>query len=136
MRAWIPVTGHIFARIWRFFTPNPADFLITPMFRFLWQLSFILSAVGMGYLMIESFWRYLDKTGKVWGSLNRSSYGVYVIHVILIGVFGTLLLNTGLPALVKYPLTFILTYVGSNLVVLGYQAVVRSLKAGRAKAVV
>lgn len=129
--SWLPVTGHIFARLWPFFTPNPAEFLITPMYRFLWHLSFYLSALVMGYVMIESFRRYLDKTGKVWSELNRNSYGVYIIHVILIGVFGTLLLNTGLPALVKYPLTFVLTYVGSNLVVSGYRAVVRSLKSTR-----
>ncbi len=43
------------------------------------------------YVMIESFWRYLDKTGRLWSELSRNSYGVYIIHVIVIGIFGTLL---------------------------------------------
>jgi hypothetical protein len=35
--------------------------------------------------MIETFWRYVDKTGRIWGTLNQNSYGVYINHVILIG---------------------------------------------------
>ncbi len=118
--AWLPVTGHIFARLWPFFYPNPAEFPITPLYRLIWHFSFYLSVLCLMYVMIVSFWLYLDKTGKTWSELNRNSYGVYVIHVIMVGVFGTLLLNTGLPALVKYPLLIILTYVGSNLLVSAY----------------
>jgi hypothetical protein len=78
--------------------------------------------------MIESFWRYLDKTNSVWSELNRNSYGVYIIHVILIGLFGTLLLNTSLPALVKYHLLIISTYGVSNLVVSVYRSLIQMLK--------
>jgi peptidoglycan/LPS O-acetylase OafA/YrhL len=85
----------------------------------------------MQYIMIESFWRYFDKTGRVWRELNRNSYGVYIIHVILIGVFGTLLLNTNLPTLAKYPLLIVSTYVGSNLVVSAYRSLVQSVKPRR-----
>jgi surface polysaccharide O-acyltransferase-like enzyme len=80
------------------------------------------------YVMVESFRRYFDKTGRIWAELNRNSYGVYIIHVIVIGVFGTLLLNLSLPALVKYPLLILLTYVASNLVVLGYRSLVQGMK--------
>jgi surface polysaccharide O-acyltransferase-like enzyme len=129
--AWLPVTGHIFARLWPFFYPNPVEFQVTPLYRLVWHLSFYLALLCMQYLMIESFWRYLDKPGKLWGVLSRNSYGVYIIHVILIGVFGTLLLNTGLPALVKYPLLIVATYLTSNLLVSGYRAVTRSFKTSR-----
>ncbi|MFC1936028.1 acyltransferase family protein [Chloroflexota bacterium] len=129
--AWLPVTGHIFARLWPFFYPNPAEFPITPLYRLLWHLSFYLSALCMAYVLIESFWRYLNKTGKIWGELNRNSYGVYIIHVIIIGIFGTLLLNTNLPALAKYPLLIVSTYVGSNLVVSVYRSLVQAMKSSR-----
>ena len=76
----------------------------------------------MAYLMVETFWRYVYKSSKLWRTLSQNSYGVYIIHVILIGIFGTLLLNTSLPALVKYLLLIILTYVGSNLLVSAYYA--------------
>ena len=120
--AWIPITLHIFARIWPFFYPEGFD--ISPLYRLTWHFSFYLSLLCLLYIMVESFWRYLDKTGEVWDELNRNSYGVYIIHVIMIGVFGTLLLNLNLPALVKYPLLILSTYLGSNLLVSGY----RSLK--------
>jgi surface polysaccharide O-acyltransferase-like enzyme len=120
---WLPVTVHIFARLWPFFTPNPAAFEITPLYHLIWWLSFHSGALAMVYLMVETFWRYVDRPGKLWRTLSQNSYGVYIIHVILIGIFGTLLLNTGLPALAKYPLLIISTYAGSNLLVSAYYAV-------------
>ncbi len=124
--AWLPMTGHIFARIWPFFYPE--GFPITPLYRLIWWASFYLSLLVMIYLMIESFRKYLDKTGRIWYELNCNSYGVYLIHVIVIGIFGTLLLNLNLPALAKYPLVILTTYLGSNLVVSAYRAQVQAIK--------
>ena len=124
--AWLPMTGHIFARIWPFLFPE--GFPITPLYRLIWWVSYYLSLLVMMYLMIESFRRYLDKTGSIWGELNRNSYGVYIIHVIMIGIFGTLLMNTNLPALAKYPFLIVATYVVSNLVVSAYRALERVIK--------
>jgi hypothetical protein len=129
--AWIPVTVHIFARLYPIFYPE--GFSITPLYRLIWYLSFHLSLLCMAYLMVESFWRYLDSAGRIWSELNRNSYGVYIIHVIVIGVFGTLLLNLHLPALAKYPLLVVSTYLGSNLVVSLYRSLVQYLRANRAK---
>lgn len=113
--AWIPVSAHIGARLYPIFFPEAMAF--TPLYRLVWWLSFYLALVPMVYVMIESFRRYLDRTGRLWAELNRNSYGVYIIHVIVIGVFGTLLLGTNLPALVKYPILIVSTYLGSNLLV-------------------
>jgi peptidoglycan/LPS O-acetylase OafA/YrhL len=129
--AWLPVTGYIFARLWPFFYPNPAEFPITPLYRLIWHLSFYLALLCLMYVMIESFWRYLDKTGKVWSELNRNSYGVYIIHVIVIGVFGTLLLNLNIPAVVKYLILITSTYVSSNLIVSGYRSLVQTIGSNR-----
>ncbi|MGD2162140.1 MAG: acyltransferase [Anaerolineales bacterium] len=129
--AWIPVTGHIFARIYPFFFPQ--GFEITPLYRLIWHASFYLSLVVMVYVMVESFRLYITKPGSLWKALNRNSYGVYIIHVIMIGIFGTLLLNTGLPALVKYPLLVITAYVVSNLLVSGYRGLRNMLTASRVK---
>jgi peptidoglycan/LPS O-acetylase OafA/YrhL len=131
--AWIPVTGHIFARLWPFFSPNPAEFPITPLYRLIWHLSFYLSLLVLMYVMIVSFWLYLDKTGKIWNELNKNSYGVYIIHVIMIGIFGTLLLNLNLPAVVKYLLLIVLTYGSSNLIVLGYRSLTQGMKSSKEK---
>jgi hypothetical protein len=126
--AWLPVTGHIFVRLWPFFVP---DFTVTNLYRILWFISFHLSSMVMVYVLVESFWRYLNKTGKVWSELNRNSFGVYIIHVIVIGVFGTILLNLNLPGVVKWLLLIVSTYVGSNLIVSGYRSLVQTIKANR-----
>jgi hypothetical protein len=127
--AWLPVTAHIFARLYPFMFPD--SYAVTPLYRLIWFVSFHLSTLVMAYVMIESFWRYLDKTGKVWSELNKNSYGVYIIHVIVIGVFGTLLLKVNLPAVVKYIILTILTYAGSNLLVSGYRSLVHNVKSNR-----
>jgi len=131
--AWIPITIHIFARLFPFFYPE--GFSVSPLYRLIWWLSFDLSLLCLLYLMIETFWRYFDKTGRIWSELNRNSYGVYIIHVIAIGVFGTLLLNLNLPALVKYLILIVSTYVGSNLVVSIYRSLVQTIKSGRSKSI-
>ena len=129
--AWIPITVHIFARVFPIFYSE--GFSVTSSYRMIWWSSFHLATLCLVYTMVESFWRYLDKPGKLWGELSRNSYGVYIIHVILIGVFGTLLLNTGLPAVVKYILLIVSTYVTSNLVVSGYRSLVQRIVPSRGK---
>ena len=131
--AWLPITVHIFARLFPFFYPE--GFSVSPLYRFIWWLSFNLSLLCLLYVMVETFWRYFDRTGRIWRALNKNSYGVYIIHVIFIGVFGTLLLNLNLPALVKYPLLIVLTYVVSNLVVSGYRSLAQSLRSSRSKSI-
>ncbi|MCG8352525.1 MAG: acyltransferase [Chloroflexales bacterium] len=131
--AWIPITIHIFARLFPFFYLE--GFEITPLYRLVWWLSFHLSLLCLLYLMIETFRRYFDKTGRIWSELNRNSYGVYIIHVIVIGVFGTLLLNLSLPAVVKYLMLIVSTYVVSNLIVSGYRSLVQTVKSSRSKSI-
>jgi fucose 4-O-acetylase-like acetyltransferase len=130
--AWIPVTVHILARLYPILYPE--SFAVTPLYRLIWWLSFDLSLLCLVYVMVESFRRYFNKTSRIWAELNHNSYGVYIIHVIVIGVFGTLLLNLSLPALVKYPVLILLTYVVSNLVVLGYRSLVQAMKSRSSKA--
>jgi len=128
--AWLPVTGHIFVRLWPFFVP---EFEVTPLYQLLWFVSFHLSSLVMVYVMVESFRLYVTGTGKVWEELNRNSYGVYIIHVIVIGTFGTLLLNTGLSAVVKWLTLVISTCLGSNLLISLYRSVRTSLARNRSQ---
>ncbi len=118
--AWMPVTAHIFVRLVPFMTP---DFEVTDAYRAWWWLSYDLALLCLLYAMVETFRRYFDRTGPTWGELNRNSYGVYVIHVILIGVFGTALMKLGWPVWLKYPLLIVLTWVGSNVLVSVYRRV-------------
>lgn len=121
--AWIPITGHILVRIWPFFFPD--GFAITAMYRFWWWISFYVSLVALAYSMIVTFWLYVDRGGRLWAELNRNSFGVYILHTVLIGVFGTMLLRLDLPGEAKYPLLFITTYLGSNLIVSVYHRILQ-----------
>lgn len=131
--AWLPVTAHIFVRLIPFFFPE--GFSVSLQYRLMWWLSFYLSLLCLQYVMIETFWRYLDRTGRIWAELNRNSYGVYIIHVIVIGVFGALLLSLNVPALVKYPVLLVSTYLASNLAVSGYRALVQTVKSSRSESI-
>lgn len=121
--AWIPVAGHIIIRIWPFIFPE--GFEITPMYRCWWWLSFYTALAAMAYAMIETFRRFVDRSGRIWNELNRNSFGVYILHTILIGLFGTMLLKVDLPGVAKYPILFVATYLGSNLIVSIYRRVIR-----------
>jgi hypothetical protein len=134
--AWIPITVHIFSRVIWALSMGSLGGLISPLVdRLIWWLGFHLSVLCMLYLLVQTFWRYLDRPGRIWSELNSNSYGVYIIHVIVIGVFGTLLLNLNLPALVKYPVLIVSTYLVSNWIVSVYRSLVQTMKSSRSKSI-
>jgi peptidoglycan/LPS O-acetylase OafA/YrhL len=116
--AWIPITVHIFSRVFWALGMGTLGGIVSPFVdRLIWWLGFDLSALCMVYLMVQSFWRHLDRTGRVWNELNRNSYGVYIIHVIIVGAIALLLLNVTMPAMVKFLILVVSAYLASNLVV-------------------
>jgi peptidoglycan/LPS O-acetylase OafA/YrhL len=133
---WIPITVHMLSRVIWAISMGSLGGLISPLMdRLIWWLGFDLSVLCMVYLLVQTFWRYLDRPGRIWSELNGNSYGVYIIHVIVIGVFGTLLLNLNLPAWVKYPILVVSTYLVSNLIVSVYRSLVQTMKSSRNKSV-
>jgi hypothetical protein len=114
--AWIPILINIFFLLIPLFSPDAS--LISPVVdRLIYWLSFYLSLLCLMYVLIETFWRYLDKTGRIWNELNKNSYGVYIIHVIVLGVIALLLLNSALPSLLKYLTLALSTFVVCNLII-------------------
>jgi len=129
--AWIPLAGYIFASIYPYVFPQ--GFELNALYRLIWHATFYLALVAMVYVLVESFRIYITSSGSIWKVLNRNSYGVYIIHVIVIGIFGTLLLESGWPAWVKYPLLAVTAYLVSNLLVSGYHGAKGMLQAGAAR---
>jgi len=131
--SWVPVTAYILFLLMPFIAEDGV--LITWFVdRAIVWVSFYLSLLSLMIIMLETFRRYLNKPGRLWSELNRNSYGVYIIHVIVIGVFGTLLLNLNVSALVKYPLLILSAYSVSNLLVSIYRRGRAALKATRTPA--
>jgi hypothetical protein len=76
--------------------------------------------------MITTFRKYLNKQGRIWKELNKNSYGVYIIHVIVVGGIALTMLNTAIPSLLKYLILTVSTYAASNLIVYFYRKVIKS----------
>ena len=114
--AWIPVGVYtVLLIIWLL---NPNFMLVSPIVGSLvFWLSFCLSLLCLVYLTVETFRFFLDRPGRIWNELNKNSYYVYIIHVIVLGGIALALLNTSLPSLSKYLILSVSTYVASNVIV-------------------
>ncbi len=110
---------------------NPGNFFFSASIdRFILWLSFTLSLLGIIYLMVETFWRYVDRTGRIWNELNKNSYGVYIIHMIVLGVIALPLVNIAMPSLLKYLTLTVFTFLVSNLIISLYRRAVDFIRKG------
>jgi fucose 4-O-acetylase-like acetyltransferase len=126
--AWIPITIYIIFLLIPFIAPD--GFMISPVVdRLIYWLSFYLSLLCLLYVMIETFWRYLDKPGKIWNGLNQNSYYVYIIHVIVLGVIALPLLNSAMPSVLKYLTLTASTIIASNMIISLYRQAATGRKA-------
>jgi ADP-ribose pyrophosphatase YjhB (NUDIX family)/peptidoglycan/LPS O-acetylase OafA/YrhL len=118
--AWIPITVYIFFSHYPWFSPG--NFIVSEIIdRLILWFSYQLSLLCLVYVMIETFWRYFDKPGRIWSELNQNSYHVYIIHVIVMGGIAMILLNSAMPSLPKYLTLAVSTYVASNLIISQYR---------------
>jgi len=123
--AWIPITLYLFLLIYSLI--KPGDFIFSGIVdQLLIRFSFNLSLLCLLYLMINTFRYYLNKQGKISKELNKNSYNVYIIHVIVMGGIALTMLNTAIPSLLKYLILTVSTYVASNLIIYFYRKVIKS----------
>lgn len=123
--AWIPITVYIFFLLYPWF--KPGNHIVSQIIdRLILWFSYQLSLLCLVYVMLETFRRYLDKPGRIWNELNRNSYYVYIIHVIVIGTIALTLLNSAMPSLLKYLILTVSTYVASNVMISLYRKVIKS----------
>jgi len=129
--SWIPIMVYIFFLIFPVvFSPGSYIFSRIIDRSILW-FCFQLSLYSIVYLLIESFWRYFDKPGKIWYELNQNSYYVYIIHVIVLGVIALPLLRSAMPSILKYLILVVSTYLVSNLIISLYRRVATEIKTRR-----
>lgn len=121
LTAWVPIGAYLIFLLYPLFA-GPGSTIISPTVDSLitW-FAFQLTLFSMVYLMVQTFWRYADRTGPIWQELNRNSYGVYMIHVIVLGVIGLWMVPFGIPSLLKHLLLIVATYVVSNVLVSLYR---------------
>lgn len=80
----------------------------------LWIFSFF----GLGYT-------YLNKTNKVLPYLSRAAYPVYIMHMIFIGLFSTLILPLSITVQFKFVIILLGTVAGSLFV---YELIIKRIK--------
>ncbi len=120
--AWIPVMTYIIFLLYPLL--HPGSFIVSESIdRLVLWFSFHLSLFCLAYVTIETFRRYLNRSGPLRNRLNRNSYYVYIIHVIVMGGLALVLLNTTLPSLLKYAILTISTFVASYVLILIFRRV-------------
>ncbi len=123
---WIPINLYIFLLIYSLV--KPGNYLLSEIGdTLILRVNFVLSLAYLLYVMITIFRRYLNTQGKIWRELNRNSYGVYIIHTIVMGGLAVTMLNMTIPSLVKFLLVTVSTFVVSNVIVYGYQKLISSI---------
>lgn len=97
----------------------------------------LLSMFSFLYVMLHTFRFSFNKTNGLMNQLNKNSYAVYIIHVIVLGLIALLMVHLPIPAFAKYMVLAVLTFVGSNVLVyaynqlLHYSAMILTALAGR-----
>ena len=117
---WIPMNMYIIFLINLFLNPGSYIFSRTGDLIIVWA-GFNLSLLGMLYIIINTFRYYLNKKIKIVTQLNNYSYGVYIIHFIVMGAIALPLRNVAIPSVLKYIVLAILTFSASNLIMHFYK---------------
>lgn len=117
--AWIPM--NVYAMTLLNFIFRPGEYLISEGADviLLWT-GFYLSLAALLYCAVATFKYYFNRQGRLGATFARLSYGVYILHVAVLGTVALGLLRLDLPGLLKYLLLVVATYLGSNLLVFAY----------------
>jgi len=99
--------------------------------RVIYYSSALLSMLSLLYILIYGFRFSFNKSNPLMKHLNKYSYSVYIIHVVVMGIIATVLLNLAIPALVKFLILTILTFIVSNVLVGAFQKVFKSILSNR-----
>lgn len=81
----------------------------------------LLSMFSFLYVMLHTFRFSFNKTNRLMNQLNKNSYSVYIIHVIVLGLIALPMVPLAIPVFVKYLLLTVLAFVASNVLVYAYR---------------
>jgi fucose 4-O-acetylase-like acetyltransferase len=123
---WIPVCVYIFLLINYIF--NPGKYILSEISDgVLFLLSLQISMLSLMYIVINTFRFYANKERKLLRILSDNSYGIYIIHFVIIGAIATLLLNTNITSIARYVITAISAFLISNLIISFYREIIKTL---------
>ena len=89
--------------------------------------SVLLTMLTLMHIIIDAFRFYFNKKGRFMEHMNKNSYYVYILHMIVLGSIALLLVNFSIPLFIKYPILAVSTFIASNFLVYLYRTVKGSL---------
>ena len=96
-------------------------FVNAPVDRLVYYFSQIVTMVSISYLILHAFYKYCNRSNSILHSLAKSSYHVYLIHLIVIGIIGTMMVSLSISPWIKYAFLSIATFVVSSLISVFYR---------------
>lgn len=104
--------------------PDRNIFIISEFIdRLFYYSTIIFSMLGFLYIFIFIFRFKFNRSYEKMEALNKGSYQVYIIHMIVLGVFALILVEFNIPVIVKYLVLTVLTYAVSNIIVFAYKRI-------------
>ncbi len=101
--------------------PNRNYFLISDnMDKVLYYTTALLSMLSFLYVFIHVFRFHFNKTTSMMENLNKSSYSVYIIHMLVLSIIALALVPLEIPAFLKFVILTLCTYSISNAIVIAY----------------
>jgi len=85
--------------------------------RIIYYTSQLISMLSFIYIFVDLFKFNINKSGRLWTVLNKNSYYVYIIHIVVLGIIALPLVNLAIPAFIKYLILTILIFIISNIIV-------------------
>ncbi len=80
------------------------------------------------YILLYAFRFTFNKAGNLMRELNRNSYAVYIIHVVVLGLLALVMVSWTIPAWAKFLLLSVLTLVISNGLIFIYRKLVIAME--------
>lgn len=103
-------------------TPGRDFYFISELVdRLVYQFAAILSMFSALYVLLYAFRFQLNRTNMLFSQLAASSYSVYIIHAVVLGIFALLLLKSGWPSSLKFVALTLSTYATSNYLVYAWR---------------
>ncbi len=94
--------------------------------RLIYHTFLLISMFSFLNILIHVFRFNLNYTNRILSELNKNSYAVYIIHLLVIGFIALVLVKFSIPVLLNYFVLIVLTFVISNYLVYGYRMVFKN----------
>lgn len=123
---WLPVLIYIYFQRhpWLY----PGSVIVSELSdRLILWFSYLLSLMCLMVITTITFRRYANRSGRFTRELNQNAYGVYILHVIVMGAMAWLLLNTTIPSLAKHLILTASTFAVCQAIVSVYRRTIHAL---------